>query len=256
MRRGASLRAESYPQSPDRPATEGGSSSRDGRIGDSGVELLRVAYHATPLASVLDTVVRSAETRLRPLVRGVGLVVLRTGWGGELRAATAAAEPLEPLQSAVAGGPAFEAITGGSPVVIADLGEEQRWPKLMMAARRAEIAAILAVPLDAEPVGAALTFYLRGGLRSGLSGELRPVIDDSSLVVANAVAFARLELVAAHLKDALESRDLIGQAKGLLMARRSISSEKAFALLRETSQRTNRKLRDVAHGLVESGELP
>jgi AmiR/NasT family two-component response regulator len=124
------------------------------------------------------------------------------------------------------------------------------------AARRAEITAILAIPLDADPMGAAFTFYLGERLRSGLLGELRPLVDESSLVVANAVAFARHELVAAHLKDALESRDLIGQAKGVLMARRAISSEKAFAVLRDASQRTNRKLRDVAQDLIENGELP
>lgn len=225
-------------------------------IGDPQSEPLRIAYHATPLTAVLDTVVRSAELRLLPLVRGTGLVVLRTGWGGELRAATAGAEHLELFQSASAGGPAFEAIADKQPVTVPNLDEERRWRELMTVARRAHITAILAIPLDAEPVGAAITFYLGRRLRSGLLEELRPVIDDASLAVANAVAFARHELVAAHLKDALESRDLIGQAKGMLMARRAISSEKAFAVLREMSQRTNRKLRDVAQDLIENGELP
>jgi hypothetical protein len=256
MQRDTNLQAGSYTLGLDAPVREVASPDDDGVIGDSGFEPLRVAYHTMPLEAVLDAVVRSAEVRLRPLARGTGLVVLRTGWGGELRAATAGAEHLEPLQSATAGGPAFEAIAGKRPVVVADLDGEQRWQELTSAARRAGIAAILAVPLDAEPIGSALTFYLVGRPRSGLLGELRPVVDDASLVVANAVAFARHELVAAHLKEALESRDLIGQAKGVLMARRAMSSENAFAVLRDMSQRTNRKLRDVAQYLVENGELP
>ena len=54
-----------------------------------------------------------------------------------------------------------------------------------------------------------------------------------------------------HLRSALESRDLIGQAKGLLMAKAGCSSDDAFDLLRAQSQHENRKLTDVAAELVE-----
>lgn len=238
------------------PVREVAAPHGEGVNADSGFDPLRVAYHATPLDAVLDAVVRSAEVRLRPHVRGAGLVVLRTGWGGELRAATAGAERLEALQSATAGGPAFEAMAGTRPIVVADVDQERRWQGLASAAHEEGIAAILAVPLDTAPVAAALTFYLATMSRSEMSEEMRRVVADASLVVANAVAYARHELVVAHLKDALESRDLIGQAKGMLMARHAISAESAFAVLRDTSQRTNRKLRDIAQCLIENGDLP
>jgi AmiR/NasT family two-component response regulator len=48
------------------------------------------------------------------------------------------------------------------------------------------------------------------------------------------------------LYRALDSRDAIGQAKGILMARRGISADEAFDLLRRTSQDVNVKLREVA----------
>jgi AmiR/NasT family two-component response regulator len=53
----------------------------------------------------------------------------------------------------------------------------------------------------------------------------------------------------------LLSRDVIGQAKGILMERLKITPEDAFDLLRRSSQSLNLKLRDVARGLAESGEL-
>ena len=51
-------------------------------------------------------------------------------------------------------------------------------------------------------------------------------------------------------------RDLIGQAKGILMERQRLSAGDAFDLLRRASQRLNRKLIDVAEHLTETGEMP
>jgi AmiR/NasT family two-component response regulator len=63
-------------------------------------------------------------------------------------------------------------------------------------------------------------------------------------------------LLADQLRQALDSRDAIGQAKGILMVRRGISAEDAFDVLRRTSQELNIRLRDVAAVLAgQHGEL-
>jgi response regulator NasT len=54
------------------------------------------------------------------------------------------------------------------------------------------------------------------------------------------------------LQGAFGRRALIEQAKGILMARHSLSADRAFELLREHSQRNGRKLSDVAAAVVES----
>jgi hypothetical protein len=54
----------------------------------------------------------------------------------------------------------------------------------------------------------------------------------------------------------LASRDIIGQAKGILMEQRSVDSDHAFYLLRTVSQRLNVKLRDVAEHVVRQRQLP
>jgi AmiR/NasT family two-component response regulator len=64
--------------------------------------------------------------------------------------------------------------------------------------------------------------------------------------MANAAALMSAELTNRHLREALESRDLIGQAKGILMARQGISADQAFDLLRHNSQQSGRKLKDLA----------
>ena len=73
--------------------------------------------------------------------------------------------------------------------------------------------------------------------------------------VAGSVAEIRKSLDAcvqeiAHLEKALETRDIIGQAKGILMQRRGCTAEEAFDLLRHTSQDLNVKLADLAHLLA------
>jgi len=53
----------------------------------------------------------------------------------------------------------------------------------------------------------------------------------------------------------METRDLIGQAKGILMERYKITGNQAFSLLIRASQNTNMKLRDIADHLTATGEL-
>lgn len=60
-----------------------------------------------------------------------------------------------------------------------------------------------------------------------------------------------LQAEVAGLTEALESRDVIGQAKGILMASQGISVDEAFDILRRASQRLNVKLRDVAAQVIE-----
>lgn len=57
-----------------------------------------------------------------------------------------------------------------------------------------------------------------------------------------------------QLTEAMRTRDLIGQATGILMERLDIDASEAFASLVRTSQRENVKLRDLARRIVDAGE--
>jgi AmiR/NasT family two-component response regulator len=59
-----------------------------------------------------------------------------------------------------------------------------------------------------------------------------------------------------RLRSAMQTRDLIGQAKGILMERFKITGDQAFRVLVHASQTSNRKLAEIAEDLVDSGELP
>lgn len=126
-------------------------------------------------------------------------------------------------------------------------------------AKAVGIQSALSLPISASPGPAGvLTCYSRG----------KGAFDDHAKIIAARLA----ELVAtlldcsgryhmalskvSQLEQAVQSRDIIGQAKGILMARRFVTSDQAFQLLRSASQALNRKLRDVAEGVVLTGDLP
>ena len=75
------------------------------------------------------------------------------------------------------------------------------------------------------------------------------------LLAAHSALAIAAATTSADLRIALESRDVIGQAKGILMERFKITSTEAFDLLITASQHTNRKLRDVAADLTDTGAL-
>jgi AmiR/NasT family two-component response regulator len=66
----------------------------------------------------------------------------------------------------------------------------------------------------------------------------------------------RLTEQVAGLQEAVLTRDVIGQAKGILMERHKITAEEAFERLRSASQHQNRKLRDIAEELATTGSIP
>jgi ANTAR domain len=72
--------------------------------------------------------------------------------------------------------------------------------------------------------------------------------------------FAALALAEAQradqMHDALGNRDVIGQAKGILMERHGVGADAAFSVLSRVSQSENMKLAEIARPFVETGKLP
>ncbi|SHN45086.1 ANTAR domain-containing protein [Cryptosporangium aurantiacum] len=123
---------------------------------------------------------------------------------------------------------------------------DDRRPELSRAAAEYDVRAVLGVPLGVDGL---LTLYARGTSIPDQDVTLATVC---GAVAAPVLAEARH---ADHLHAALRTRDLIGQAKGILIERHRISAENAFELLSVASQRSNQKLADVAAALVENGRL-
>jgi ANTAR domain len=96
----------------------------------------------------------------------------------------------------------------------------------------------------------ALNLYAANAAAFGQDSESTGILLASHAALA--MAAARTET---GLLIAMDSREMIGQAKGILMERYKITGVEGFGLLIASSQAVNRKLRDVAEHLVATGEL-
>jgi GAF domain-containing protein len=134
---------------------------------------------------------------------------------------------------------------------------ESRWDRFAEAAAEAGVHSVLSFPLklDGEVLGA-LNFYSndRGALRPGQREDGLQFASHAAVAVGNASAFSARGAQIEQLKEGLETRTMIGQATGLLMAQEGLTSEEAFQKLVSVSQNSNIKLRDIAQRYVDTWE--
>jgi GAF domain-containing protein len=153
-------------------------------------------------------------------------------------------------------GPCMDAGRGGVVLRIDDMRTEQRWPTYVARTASIGVRSSLSVPLPYQGgvIGALNNYSSQPGAfaspESLAAGT--DVAEVIAVAVANAEAHHELGEQARHMRIAMESRAVIEQAKGVLMAQQGVDAEQAFEILRGASQRANRKLRDIAAGVVAS----
>ncbi|GAA2060122.1 GAF and ANTAR domain-containing protein [Williamsia deligens] len=156
---------------------------------------------------------------------------------------------LDELQHELREGPCLEAAWADQKVLVEDLDTETRWPRFVRRVRdETAVRSILAYQLfRGESAMGALNIYATGA--HAFSAEAQEV----ALAVAT---HASLALHTARRGDqfssALASRDVIGQAKGIVMERFDVDAVRAWDLIRKLSQDTNIRVADVARQLVEA----
>lgn len=155
------------------------------------------------------------------------------------------------VQYELAEGPCVDTLYRQRTVRMSDAGREDRWPTFTQRISELGVASMLSVQLfvDRDDLGALNLF----------SSEVDAFDDESEHVALLFAAHAAVGMANAqhqeHLRAAVSSRDLIGQAKGILMERYKITSDQAFRLIVRASQHTNRKVRDIAEELTDTGSL-
>lgn len=178
-------------------------------------------------------------------------------WEGDRVATRVSTDPESPAidesQYASGRGPCLEAFRTGRVVRADDLSADVRWPEFQAACLAHDIGSTLSVPLlvGARCVGA-LNFYARAAGAFSDADQATAVLfaQSGATVLANSSAYWKAYELGETLEQALRSRAVIEQAKGILMARSKLTEGDAFELLRKASQRENRKLRDVAADIV------
>jgi hypothetical protein len=165
---------------------------------------------------------------------------------------------IDALQHGAGEGPCLDAIAGRGTLYAEDLIDDTRWPRFGPQANSAGIRSALAIPLPGAQNPSALNLYACYPRAFGVvdrgNGHLLATL--AAIAMSSAETHDKEERKISDLQTGLISREVIGQAQGILMERERITSDQAFDILRRASQRLNIKLRDVAQGLVDSGERP
>ena len=159
---------------------------------------------------------------------------------------------IDQLQHDAGDGPCLTSLRDETTVRSDDLRTETRWPKFAAAAAELGIVSMLAVQLfvEGDNLGA-LNLFAEHAAAFDTADE------NIGLLLAAHAAVALVDLRKIdNLQLALGSRDLIGQAKGILMERFKVNASQAFGMLVAVSQRTHRRVNDIAEQLATTGEIP
>jgi GAF domain-containing protein len=151
-------------------------------------------------------------------------------------------------------GPVPAALRCGEPVLVSDVLRETRWPRYRALALQRGLRACATLPYRHE--GAVLTV----SVYAFRPGALTAVVEEKGAELAELVAgvlgrdrrYREALVEVEQLNSALRSRPVVDQACGIVMGREGCSAQDAFDLLRELSQRTNRKLSDLAEAIVRN----
>ena len=167
-------------------------------------------------------------------------------------------EEIDALQVGTGEGPSLDAISHGLNFYADELGADPRWPEFGPRAAATGVRSLLALPMAADGALGALNLFARYPQAFGVIDRARGLLLASMASFASSAARAHEdeERRFENLQAALVTRELIGQAQGILIERERITADQAFHILRQASQHLNIKLREVAQDLVDTGQRP
>jgi GAF domain-containing protein len=204
--------------------------------------------------SLADQIVAGAITVLPGVTSAVVEIPDKQG---RLTSPLAAGDPVAvsgtALQHQSGEGPGVSALRDGIQIMVDDLVTDDRWPRFSREIAPLGVAAMVCTPMQVagRSVGV-LTLYSD---RPGFGEHDGDIADLARVFAAHAgVALAGAQRIG-NLTAAMDSRDVIGQAKGVLMERFRLTPDAAFAVLVRASSESNTKLRTVCVRLCETGEL-
>jgi GAF domain-containing protein len=214
-------------------------------------ELARIFHAREHIDEVLRSLVQAAVLDV-PAADYAGITMISPRAISTPVATGPMAEKLDAIQYATGEGPCQSLAPDQQIVKVDDLSQDTRWPEFSALAGELGVRSILSIKLfvEGDSTGS-LNLY------SGRAAAFDEEAESVGLLLASHAAVAMVGArTEAELRAALTTRDIIGQAKGVLMERYRIDGDDAFALLVKGSQATQRKLREVAEMVALTGEDP
>jgi GAF domain-containing protein len=166
---------------------------------------------------------------------------------------------LDERQYETANGPCLDAAVSGETIVIDSSDVNTEYPEFASAARRQGVTHSLSIglPVPQRVVGA-LNLYASTSeaIRPDTVAQAQAFASYAGVSLASAALYTSTAELAEQMRTGMQTRSVIEQAKGVLMERHGYSDYTVFKALCTLSQRSNRKLRDVAAAIVQSTRSP
>jgi len=200
---------------------------------------------------LLDRVVKLAAATV-PSAHSVSISVPQDGRVYTSNSSGPDALELDHAQYSDGQGPCLDAL-GGTQVEAALPEGGARWPKLALKASELGVQRALSTPLTVrDRTLGALNIYSQAESKfnDAEKGFATLFAEQAAVLLANAFTLMSSVEMTEQLRAALASREIIGEAKGILMQQQTCTRDQAFDILRRASQRENRKLREIAEALV------
>jgi len=202
------------------------------------------------LQATLDAIARTAVDTIGP-AKYAGVNLYENGLFEPQAVSGQPPLALDVVQQKTGAGPCIDSSRDQVTIRVDDMTTEDRWTEYVEHALALGVASMLCVPLSVhDRQFGSVSLYGTDPAAFSLTDEYVARLFATQAALALAEAHR-----AEQLRQALGNRDVIGQAKGILMERHRITPDQAFALLSERSQQVNRKLVDVARRLAETGAL-
>lgn len=226
--------------------------SREARIVASFVELADTLITDFDVVDMLTTLASRCVELLDAAAAGI-LLADSSGHLRVLASSSDAVDLLELFQVQNDEGPCMDAYTTGTIVVTDDLAADSRWPKFAAESLAAGFPAVCAIPMRvrSDVIGCVNLFVVEPRQLTDDDVRLGQALSDIACIAifqqrATQSSAAREE----QLQDALNSRVVIEQAKGIIGERGDMRMDEAFARLRRYARSNNLRLADVAAGVV------
>ena len=216
--------------------------------------LARLSLRDRDLDDVLSEVTRIATSAV-PGAGSTSITLIRGERGFTAAHDGQVALDADELQYDRGYGPCLDAGRTGLAMLVTDMRAEERWPDYAAAVVSKGVLGSMSMPLPFQgaTIGALNVYagkpYAFGEESVAVAEEVAAYV---AVAVANAESFASATDLAHQMREAMTSRSVIDMAKGILMAQIRCTPDEAFTMLSHASQRSNRKLRDLARAIVET----
>ena len=193
-------------------------------------------------------------------VTGAGVTLVHDGQQRFVTAADEVIATLERVQENWQKGPCIDAVASAAPVAVGDIAEgdaSDRWPDYVIAAKTTGIQAVAGIPMLAEGEAIGAVNLYDSQPRDWSAEDLRVATIFASIAtgyLAHASSARQHQRTAEQLEEALKTRLIIEQAKGVLATQRETDVDEAFKSLRTYAREHNDRIHDVSRAVVK-GDL-